>query len=396
MEAIEEVEIEVEKVISSFSNYREICDNEIDNVLQSVEKTKYELNILSNPNQIDLDTRQTEIIQKICDKVQRLTSQTTKSHKNLHSTVSGIGKYIDKNFNCDFDSIADSKLLQPTENISSLNQAVAHHLLRNGMSDVALNLMKEANIPVDKKEIQRFSEITNILNSLRNKDYGPLMKWVIKNKQRLRELNSTLEFKVHRVHIIELYKKGLEKQHEIIRYAREHFSQLGPQFDQEVQHLMGAIIYLKSGIEKSPYKSFVQPETFIELEYIFISDACVLLNLSNKSAISIAIEAGSKALPSLLNIHKMLLKQGIQNIWQLRDELPVEIDLGRSLQFHSTFSCPILKQQCTESNPPMRLICGHLISRDALNKLCGNTNGKMKCPYCPQEQVVSEAVQVYF
>lgn len=37
------------------------------------------------------------------------------------------------------------------------------------------------------------------------------------------------------------------------------------------------------------------------------------------------------------------------------------------------FACPILRQQSTESNPPMRLICGHIISKDALQKL-GTTN----------------------
>lgn len=47
----------------------------------------------------------------------------------------------------------------------------------------------------------------------------------------------------------------------------------------------------------------------------------------------------------------------------------IEIDLGPSSRYHSIFACPILRQQSTESNPPMRLTCGHVISRDALNKL---------------------------
>lgn len=37
--------------------------------------------------------------------------------------------------------------------------------------------------------------------------------------------------------------------------------------------------------------------------------------------------------------------------------------------YHSVFACPILRQQASEQNPPMRLLCGHVISRDALNKL---------------------------
>lgn len=47
----------------------------------------------------------------------------------------------------------------------------------------------------------------------------------------------------------------------------------------------------------------------------------------------------------------------------------IEIDLGKQSRYHSVFACPILRQQSTENNPPMKLVCGHVISRDALNKL---------------------------
>lgn len=76
------------------------------------------------------------------------------------------------------------------------------------------------------------------------------------------------------------------------------------------------------------------------------------------------------------------------------------------------FACPILRQQSTENNPPMRLICGHVISRDALNKLCSGNKYviiycncidsllfyvcRMKCPYCPMEQSPADAKLIYF
>lgn len=47
-----------------------------------------------------------------------------------------------------------------------------------------------------------------------------------------------------------------------------------------------------------------------------------------------------------------------------------QVDLGEDGGgYHSVFACPILRQQASEQNPPMRLLCGHVISRDALNKL---------------------------
>lgn len=64
-----------------------------------------------------------------------------------------------------------------------------------------------------------------------------------------------------------------------------------------------------------------------------------------------------------------------------KDELPIEIDVGQEHRYHSVFACPILRQQTTDQNPPMKLVCGHVISKDALNKL--SIQNKLKCPYCP-------------
>ena len=96
----------------------------------------------------------------------------------------------------------------------------------------------------------------------------------------------------------------------------------------------------------------------------------------------------------------------------------IEIDVGPNHQYHSVFACPILRQQSSEQNPPMRLVCGHVISRDALNKLGNNVNKyvayrslvsvqsppqlsdrrffRLKCPYCPVEQNTSEAIELRF
>ena len=57
-------------------------------------------------------------------------------------------------------------------------------------------------------------------------------------------------------------------------------------------------------------------------------------------------------------------------LFLLHDSLTLNLDLNwQDCRYHSIFACPILRQQTTRSNPPVRLICGHVISRDALNKL---------------------------
>lgn len=343
---------------------------------------------------------QAELVRDTCDKIQDFCNQVTNSHRDLHVPVSKIGKSIDKNFNADFAlRLGDPSNFRLEENKQLLNHAIVQHLLRpgQGLSSIADSLIREAKLSIDPNDLLKFNEVDSIVASIRKKDVNPALKWAVRNRDRLKELNSPLEFKIHRINIIEMYKCGIDKQHEIIQYARDNLQHLDPIYNLEIQHLMGGIIYLKTGIQYSPYKSFLEPINYLDIEELFISNACAMLELSTRSPISIVVDAGCIALPALLEINQSLAKQGVQNVWQLRDELPIEIPLGRRLQFHSTFSCPILKQQSNENNPPMRLVCGHVISRDALNRLNSSSTGsKLKCPYCPQDQVLSDATQIHF
>ena len=81
-----------------------------------------------------------------------------------------------------------------------------------------------------------------------------------------------------------------------------------------------------------------------------------------------AIPGSSLSNRSLLNI-KQVMQQRHVSVWNAKDELPIEIDLGQDCRFHSVFACPILRQQVSDNNPPMKLVCGHVISKDALAKL---------------------------
>ena len=169
---------------------------------------------------------------------------------------------------------------------------------------------------------------------------------------------------------------------------------------------MACLLYSQTGLENSPYASLLDPIHWVDICDVFARDACGLLGLSLESPLQVCVTAGCIALPSLLQIRQVMQQQQVSGVWTSKDELPVcwfpsklllvqqfcwnqnctmyrklfnwfcslltlqmEVDLGPQYRYHSLFACPILREQCSDTNPPVRLSCGHVISKDALTKL---------------------------
>ncbi|KAM8764551.1 LOW QUALITY PROTEIN: E3 ubiquitin-protein transferase RMND5B [Rhynchonycteris naso] len=114
---------------------------------------------------------------------------------------------------------------------------------------------------------------------------------------------------------------------------------------------------------------------------------------SSPCSLFCSFASGCVALPVLMNIKAVIEQRQCMGVCSHKDELPIEIELGMKCWYHSVFSCPILRQQ-TLANPPIKLTCGHVISRDALNKLING--GKLKCPYCPMEWNAADGKHIVF
>ena len=101
-------------------------------------------------------------------------------------------------------------------------------------------------------------------------------------------------------------------------------------------------------------------------------------------------------------------------IWRINPPLQIEIPVSSDNRYHSIFACLVSKEQSTELNPPMMMSCGHVISKDSLQKLnksggqvvvdcCGFTltyfgglcSRRSKCPYCPVETAVGSALRIH-
>lgn len=61
----------------------------------------------------------------------------------------------------------------------------------------------------------------------------------------------------------------------------------------DIQILMGSLVYLRHGIENSPYRSLLETNQWAEICNIFTRDACALLGLSVESPLSVRFEESS-------------------------------------------------------------------------------------------------------
>ncbi|XP_051699644.2 E3 ubiquitin-protein transferase RMND5B isoform X1 [Oryctolagus cuniculus] len=387
------VERELDKVLQKFLTYGQHCEQSLEELLHHVGQLRAELSsaaLQGTPLSATLSLVMSQCCRKIKDTVQKLASD----HKDIHSSVSRVGKAIDRNFDSEICGVVSDAVWDSREQQQQILQmAIVEHLYQQGMLSVAEELCQESTLNVDLDFKQPFLELNRILEALHEQDLGPALEWAVSHRQRLLELNSSLEFKLHRLHFIRLLAGGPEKQLEALSYAR-HFQPFARLHQREIQVMMGSLVYLRLGLEKSPYCHLLDNSHWAEICETFTRDACSLLGLSVESPLSVSFASGCVALPVLMNIKAVIEQRQCTGVWSHKDELPIEIELGMKCWYHSVFACPILRQQTSDSNPPIKLICGHVISRDALNKLING--GKLKCPYCPMEQNPADGKRIIF
>jgi E3 ubiquitin-protein transferase RMND5 len=123
--------------------------------------------------------------------------------------------------------------------------------------------------------------------------------------------------------------------------------------------------------------------------YISFTSRIGLLQAS-QSPLSVAVAAGSVALPQLLKLSKVSknsLSLSGNTVIDLAtcEQMPIELELGPEFNFHSIFACPVSKEQTDKNNPPKLLPCGHVLSSQSIDNIANQSLYSLKCPYCPQE-----------
>ncbi|XP_060804296.1 E3 ubiquitin-protein ligase RMND5A [Amyelois transitella] len=385
------VEQDLDKALSKFNALNDHTDSVLHEVIEQVQNLKQE--IAKQPPDTPLSPTQAMVVGELASRVKMTVFQMSTEHRELHATVSRVGKSIDRHFIADYGSVAPkAESFCSDTNRPIMEQAIAQHLYRQGLEEVGDAFISEAKIPPVERTCT-FAHLQRCAASLMEGDPTAALEWAEARQEDL--MHSPLPFTLHRMQALKLGRTvGVGA---AIEYARAAFPRHAARHERQLQACVCALAWCTPAAPAPPpaYQHLLDPKALgAEAAELFIREACALLRLAPLSALAGAVRAGARVLPALHDIRAKMTHPHVVAAWA-DDELPLEVDLGEDGGgYHSVFACPILRQQASEQNPPMRLLCGHVISRDALNKLA--MAAKLKCPYCPMEQAPSEARQIYF
>jgi len=81
---------------------------------------------------------------------------------------------------------------------------------------------QESELEIQECSKQPFVLLNEILENLRHKNLEPALLWAQMHREALIEQSSSLEFKLHRLHFLNLVTQGPEKQSEAVAYVRKY------------------------------------------------------------------------------------------------------------------------------------------------------------------------------
>ncbi|KAG6337209.1 hypothetical protein ID866_1881 [Astraeus odoratus] len=348
-------------------------DSSLDSLLQTLFQVK---------DRLEAGTISEDTFALLAQTVEAKRKDIEEKQKEIYSAIMRLGKALDKSFT---QSLPAYDPLFASDNAkASLDLVVAMHLLRTGQFSTAETFIQESGVIIDAQLRGKFEELHRILTALRKQDIGPALE------------SSPLEFYLHRSQYIRLlfacsppnYQPALSYAHATLRnYYAEHTV--------EFRRLLTCVAYLpREKLKRSPYADLASPTVHTDLESLFAVEYCASLGMSRQIPLRVIGDIGAGGALSRIEKARTVMKEK-KSEWSQSDELPIEITLPPENRYHSIFACPVSKEQSTETNPPVMMTCGHVITKDSLQKL-SKVNGRVKCPYCPAESLQANALRIYF
>ncbi|KAJ8968129.1 hypothetical protein NQ314_002450 [Rhamnusium bicolor] len=128
MEACLAVEKEVDRVFSKFGGINDHAKRVLSDLVTQIQSLKEEYQSAGEDHV--LTNIQIDILKQNMAKVKETVSKLATDHRDLHSTVSKVGKAIDRNFVSDFAATSREDVFASPEKINLMNKFI--ELLRKG------------------------------------------------------------------------------------------------------------------------------------------------------------------------------------------------------------------------------------------------------------------------
>ena len=285
------VEKDVDKAIESVQEYYHTIESNLDNVIGQIQT------ILTNPIEDKL------IKSSIENSIKPLAKTYSDKHKDLHGSISKIGKTIDKCFQSDFGNVPITELFDTPEKFKLVYMIICEDLYRQGRMSIAEKLIEETKLndnDLFNLEKNFLEEINMILENLRAKNLVPAISWCIRHRNELNQNGSLLEFHLHKMRFVQLLQEGQFNQARTYLSNLRQYSILNGQCEQDVNQLMGAFVFAQRDLTKSPYKYLLEPHLWLQLSELFMQQAFQQVGLAQDSPLYVVMKIGFQALPALM------------------------------------------------------------------------------------------------
>lgn len=331
----------------------------------------------------------------------------------------------------------DPKLFSSEKCTDALDKVVLDYLLRAGHNEVAEQFSEETGVHISPMQKEAIAELRMLSAALDAGNTRPILQWASAHSEALRARNSSLEYDLLRTQFLNIAQGDLPPDDEAANglvattttnvylaflFGRRHFEPYLATHLDEIQSLYSMLLFLPKfpvTAQGMPLDQSLDSATFLTyvpwsyrhllvslrmdmsvLSAQFRADFCALAHIPQLCALRVTVDVGvNNAIGRINKVRNVMKERGSE--WSQSDEIPVrairsqqvEIPLPPELQLHSTFLCPVSKETGTENNPPMMMPCGHVLCRDSLHHLARGS--RVKCPYCPLESEVRQALRLY-
>ncbi|KAI9509052.1 CTLH/CRA C-terminal to lish motif domain-containing protein [Russula earlei] len=270
-----------------------------------------------------------------------------------------------------------------------LDRWIVDWVLRHGREKTARHIANEKGIE-ELVDIDLFVDIRRIEDALRGHSCTEALAWCSENKNALRKLKSTLEFDLRLQEYIELARE--RRTIDAIAYARKHLIPWQETHLMQIQQASALLAFSRT-TTCNPYKRLYDSVRWSNLIQSFRLAIFSLNTLPSEPLLHLALYGGlsSLKLPTCYDHDVKNRDCPVCDPWlgKLAEEVPF------SHHVNSTIVCRLSGKIMDEDNAPMAFPNGYVYSREALEDMSAQNDGKVKCPRTQEECDFSNLKKVF-